>query len=113
MKWQDVGTDGTQVMKVWEVEGADVWPQVSILRVSNATYLKFFQDPRGFMEFVNAEHVFSKDVIEADPWVSLPSVDDKDPSPEWVLATVHGKTSRMLVAALPKLKQEEDRSKMR
>jgi hypothetical protein len=111
MQWEKV--NGTQVMRIWQVEGKDIWPQISVLRVSNATYLKFSQDPKGFMKFVNEQKVFSKDVIVAGPWVSLSSVDQKDASPDWVLTMVHGKRSTIIVAALPQLKQEEASSKMR
>lgn len=102
MEWKKV--NGTQVMKVWEVEGKDVWPQISVLRVSNATYLKFSKNPKGFMKFVNVHKVFSKNVIVAGPWVSLSSVDQKNTSPDWVLIAVHKIKSTMIVAALPQLK---------
>jgi len=113
MKWEKMDADGTQVMRVWKEEGANVWPQIAVLRITNATYLKFFRDPSAFMEFVNAQNVFSKPVIETGPWVSLSSVDPKDATPDWVLTSVHGKRSTMIVAALPLLKQEEATPKMR
>jgi hypothetical protein len=113
MKWENVDADGTQMMKVWEEEGANVWPQISVLRVTNGAYLKFSRDPNAFMGFVNAHNVFSKPVIVAGPWVSLSSVDPKDASPDWVLTMVHGRESTMIVAALPLLKQEKASSKMR
>lgn len=108
-QWENV--DGAQVARLWQVEGASVYPQISVLRVSNNTYLKFSRDPKGFMKFVNAHKVFSKDVIVAGPWVSLSSVDQKDDPPDWVLTLVHGKMSTMIVAALPQLKQEDAGSK--
>jgi hypothetical protein len=106
MKWQTVGADGTQVMKVWEVEGKDVWPQIVILRVSNAIYLKFLQDPRGFMKYVNERKLFSQDVIVPGPWVSLSSLDQKLDPTIWALTLMHKKQSTMYVAALPQLQQE-------
>jgi len=113
MEWQHVDEDGTQAMKVWEVEGKDVWPQIVILRVTNATYLKFFQDPRGFMKFVNAKNLFSQPVIIAGPWVALASADQKLDPIKWVLTMVHKKESTMYVAALPLLQQEAASSKKR
>lgn len=105
MEWKHVDEDGTQMMKVWEVEGKDVWPQIVILRVSNAAYLKFFQNPRGFMEFVNAKRFFSQPVIVAGPWVTLSSADQKLEPIKWVLTLAHKKESTMYVAALPLLQQ--------
>jgi len=99
-------TDDIQVLRTWQLEGADVYPQVSLLRVSNTAYQNYFRDPQGFMKFVNMNKVFSKDVIIAGPWVSLSSFDAKDESPDWVLTMVHGKMSTMIVSALPQLKQE-------
>jgi hypothetical protein len=105
LQWESV--DGTQVLRIWQVDGASVYPQIAVLRVSNFTYLKFSQDPKGFVKFVNAHKVFSKDVLVAGPWVALSSVDQKDDPPDWVLTLVHGKMSTMIVAALPQLKQED------
>jgi hypothetical protein len=93
--------DGIQVMRLWKVEGASVWPQIAILRMSNDNYLKFFQDPKGFMKFVNDQKIFSKDVIEVGPWVSLSSVDPKDHSPDWAITVLHRPQSRIFVSALP------------
>ena len=105
-QWEKLGED-VQVLRVWQLEGANAYPQVSVLRVSDATYLKFFQDPQGFLKFVNANKVFSKDVIVAGPWVTLSSYVPKGQTSGWLLTLYHGKLSTMLVSALPSLKQEE------
>ena len=101
LKWQKI--DDIQVLKVWQLEGKDVWPQISILRVSNATYLKYLQNPKGLMDFVNQNKIFSKPVIEAGPWVTLSSAGEKDDPPDWDLTLMHGKLSSMIVSALPQL----------
>ena len=43
LEWQKL-PDSVQVLKVWQLEAPGRYPQISVLRVSNATYLKFFQD---------------------------------------------------------------------
>jgi len=101
LKWQKI--DDIQILKLWQLEGRDVWPQISILRVSNATYLKYFQNPKGLMDFVNQNKIFSKPVIEAGPWVTLSSAGEKNDPPNWDLMLSHGRTSTMIVAALPQL----------
>ena len=101
LKWQKI--DDMQVLKVWQLEGQDVWPQISILRVSNATYLKYFQNPKSLVDFVNQNNIFSKAVIQAGPWVTLSSAGEKAGSPDWDLTLMHGKLSRMIVSALPQL----------
>jgi hypothetical protein len=107
LDWEKL-RDGVQVLKVWKLEGPKAYPQVSILRVSNAEYLKFFQDPHGFVNFVNANQVFPVAVNVAGPWVTLSSYNPKSPKddPDWVLTLVHGKLSYMVVSALPQLTQE-------
>jgi|ERR1700730_8866094 hypothetical protein len=104
-QWENEG--GELVLRLWQ---ADQYPQIALLKVSNASFLKFFQDPNGFMDFVNQYQVFSKAVIVAGPWVSLSSVDPKDQQPDWVLTLIHGKMSTMIVSALPQLKLEDDSS---
>lgn len=108
--WEYLGKD-VQVLRVWQLEGANAYPQVSVLRVSDATYLKFFRDPQGFLKFVNANKVFSKDVIVAGPWVTLSSYVATGQTSGWLLTLYHGKMSTMLVSALPSLKQEEAAAK--
>jgi hypothetical protein len=104
LKWETI--DEFKVLKVWQLEGKDVWPQISILRVSNATYLKYLQNPKGLVEFVNQHKIFSKRVIDTGPWVSLSSAGEKDDPPNWDLTLSHGKLSRMIVSALPQLPDE-------
>ena len=107
LDWEKL-RDGVQVLKVWQLEDANKYPQISILRVSNAEYLKFFQDPKEFVKFINANNVFPQAVKVAGPWVTLSSYNPKSPKddPDWVLTLVHGKLSYMVVSALPQLTQE-------
>jgi len=97
-RWENV--DGIQVMRVWQVEGKDVWPQIAVLRVSNATYLKFSQEPEEFKKFLNKHKVFSIDVIVVTPWKAPPSLNPKDDLADWVLLGVHKPKSTVLIAAL-------------
>ena len=100
-RWEKVHS--LEVLKVWELHGRK-WPQVTIVRISNANYIKFLQDPKAFMEFVNKNKFFTKDVIKAGPWVSLSSVDEERPDPNcWILTLMHGKASSLIVSALPEL----------
>jgi hypothetical protein len=106
LQWKDLGSERL-LLQLWQMDGKEEYPQVCILRVSNSEYVKFSQDPKGFMKFVNDQHVFSKPVILAGPWVSLSSVDPDDRQPDWVLTMVHGKMSTMIVAAVPQLKMQK------
>jgi hypothetical protein len=106
-KWEKL-RDGMEVLKVWALDGPRAYPQVSVLRVSNAAYLEFSRDPKKFMKFVNLHQIFPKAVIVSGPWVSLSSIDQKADQPGWVLTVVHGKLSSMIVSALPQLLQEHD-----
>ena len=103
-KWEKA--DDIQVLKLWELEGAKVFPQVSILRVSNERYRKFFENPKGFGEFVNQHKIFSKDVITAGPWMTLSSVEQQADPPGWVLTALHGHMSTAVVSALPLLRMK-------
>jgi hypothetical protein len=108
VQWENV--DGMQVAKLWLLEGPSTWPQVTIVRVSNATYLQFSQDPQSFVDFVNKQKFFSKPVIEAGPWVTLSSVEQTQPT-TWVLTLMHGKRSTLIVSALPQLMMEASKTK--
>ena len=106
LKWEKL--ENAQVLKVWQLAGKDVYPQVAILRVSNQDYIRFLQGPKDLVAFVNQHDVFSKKVTVAGPWVSLSSVDEKKPDPDsWVLTLLHGKLSTIIVSALPELQEEK------
>ena len=100
-KWQKL--EDVRALRVWQFEDEDKFPQVTILRVTNATYLKLLQAPQSLMEFVNKNKMFAKDVIKVGPWVSLSSVGKEQPPKCWVLTLLHGKQSTMLVSALPQI----------
>lgn len=106
-KWVKL-KDGAQILRVWHLDPPESYPQIAVLRISNAKYLKFFEDPEGLKEFVNANEVFSKPVNTVGAWVTLSSFNpnnSKSADPDWVLTLVHGKLSYMVVSALPQLPQ--------
>lgn len=105
IQWETV--DGSRVLRLWQLEGPQSWPQITVMRVSNATYQKYSQDPKKFVKFVNVKKFFSKDVITAGPWVTLSSVEHDEDSLDWLLTLMHGKLSTMIVSALPELKMEK------
>jgi hypothetical protein len=99
-KWERV--EDVRVLRVWQFEDEDKFPQVTILRVTNTVYIRLLQDPQSLMTFVNRHKMFAKDVIKVGPWVSLSSVEQESPKC-WVLTLLHGKQSTMLVSALPQI----------
>jgi hypothetical protein len=99
--------DGIPVLKVWELDGHDSFPQVSILKVSNQEYEKFAKHPKGFVEFLNKHKLFSKPVIVAGPWVTLSSVEEEPETDGWILTGIHGKLSTVIVSALPQLHKKK------
>lgn len=107
LKWHKL-KEGVEILKVWELEGKDAYPQLALVRVSNDDYFKFSKDPKGFMSFVNTNKVFSKDVVVSGPWVTLSAIDQKADQLGWVLTLLHGKLSWLIVSALPQLLQEYD-----
>lgn len=104
LEWETI--ENMEVLRIWQLKGREVFPQLAVLRVTNADYIKFLQDPQAFKQFVNRHRVFSKQIIVAGPWTSLSSVDGADPD-TWTLTLVHGKMSTMLVSAVPDLKTEQ------
>jgi hypothetical protein len=107
LRWTEV--DEIPVLKLWQ--DPDQYPQTAVMTVSGSEYLKFSEDPKGFMKFVNDHHIFPKPVNFAGPWVSLSSVDQQNVSSEWVLTLGHGRRSTMTVTALQKPKDEDQNSK--
>src|ERR1700751_1608418 len=74
LQWQVVA--GVEVLRAWQVEGADKYPQGGLLRVKTNDFHKFTKNPADLRDFVNDNKVFSKPVIEVGPCVTLSSVDE-------------------------------------
>ncbi|HXY16261.1 MAG TPA: hypothetical protein VEI26_17355 [Terriglobales bacterium] len=104
VKWETI--EGSPVLKVWELDGGDVFPQVTVLQVSNHDYQKFVKNPKSFVEFLNKNKIFSKPVIVAGPWVTLSSVEEAPEPLGWILTAVHGHLSTAIVSALPQLQKK-------
>lgn len=99
LHWQTIGDIG--VLRVWQIEGADKYPQVSILRVTTDDFHKFTNSPPELRKFVNKNKVFSKAVIAVGPCVALSSVDETGDAAGWIVTLVHTAHSKMTVSALP------------
>lgn len=110
IEWEKL-EEGTTLLKLWQLEGAKAYPQVSVFRVSNETYLKFFQDPEGFLKFVNENNTFPVPARRIASWVSLSSFVPKEEVDGWVLTCVHGRTSLFACSALPQLSAEPPKTK--
>lgn len=101
--------EGIPVLRLWD--DPDVYPQTAVARMSHSEYLSFSKDRERFMEFVNKNKIFGKDVIFAGPWVSLSSDEFESHPSEWMVTMLHGKKSTIIVAALPQLEEEDHTSK--
>jgi hypothetical protein len=93
--------DEIQVLKVWLLDGADLYPHIALLRVSTDDYQAFAQDPNTLVTFVNDHKIFPDTVNGTGPWVALSSLGNAVPSPGYVLKLMHQKTSMMIVVAVP------------
>lgn len=98
-RWQTIGN--ARVLRVWEVEGPDKYPQIALLWVSTDDLQKFSHDPLDLLKFVNDHKVFSKAVITVGPCVTLSAVDETSDTPGWIITAVHTQHSRMTMSALP------------
>jgi hypothetical protein len=99
LNWETV--KGIRVLRAWQIEGRNTYPQISLLWVSTSDFQKFLHDPGELHKFVNEQKVFSKDVLTVGPWVTLSAVDETDDKAGYFLTLVHTSHSRMTVSALP------------
>jgi hypothetical protein len=92
-KWEKI-KDGVWVQRLWS---KNEWPQVAVLKLSDAEYKEFREDTA---KFVNFHKVFPVKVNEpAGPGVSLSA--PRDPSGYWLVLIGHGAGSVMYTAAVP------------
>jgi len=97
LQWQIVGA--VKVLRIWQLDPPDTYPQVAVLLVTNDDYQKFVQNPDGLRQFANINKVFSKDIKKVGPWETLSNLNYADP-PGFVFTLVHQKTSMMVVAGV-------------
>ena len=50
--------DGVEVLKLFESDLGPRWPEIAILRLSEAKHNDFEKDPK---DFLNSRHIFSRD----------------------------------------------------
>ena len=89
---------GLKVLRLWESVGPE-WPQVAVLRLSDAQYKEFAKDRT---KFINANHIFPKDVNKVIAHSELPLPDLKDCEPvedEWLVPIEHDCASYAAVMA--------------
>ena len=99
--WESLGTNGTQVLRVWQLEDRDKYPHIALLRVSSATYQGYAQNPRSLVEFANANQIFPDTLKGSGPWVALASFGHASTVPGYILTLVHQKACLIGVTAHP------------
>jgi hypothetical protein len=97
LQWEILGT--IKVLRIWQLDPPDTYPQIAVLLVTNDDYQKFVQNPDALRQFANKIKVFSKDVNKVGPWETLSNLNYADP-PGFVITLVHQRTSMMVVAGV-------------
>jgi len=97
LQWETVGA--IKVLRIWQLDSPDTYPQIAILRVTNDDYQKFVQNPDALRQFANKTKVFPKDVNKVGPWESLSNLNYADP-PGFVITLLHQRTSMIVVAGV-------------
>lgn len=93
--------ENIKVLRVWQIEGKDAYPQIALAQVSDQDFQKFVQDPAALVQFVNRHKVFEDDVRTASPWASLMSTNDAEDPSQWLLTFSHSRASSMAIASQP------------
>lgn len=104
--WETLGGTGTQVLRVWQLEGKSKYPHVALLRVTSDVYYGFAQNPGSLVTFANANAIFPDPLNGTGPWVALSSFNNTVPVPGYLLTMVHQKTSLAAVTAHPDVSGE-------
>ncbi len=99
LKW--VTVENIKVLRVWQIDGKDTYPQIALAQVTNQDFQNFVQDPNKLVTFVNKHKVFPVDVRTASPWASLMSANANGDPNTWLLTFSHGKLSSMAIASQP------------
>jgi len=100
LRWEMA--DGIKVLRIWQLDPPDTYPQIAVLRVPNDDYQKFVQNPDALRQFANKTKVFPKDVNKVGPWETLSNLNYSDP-PGFVITLLHQKTSMIVVSGIQEL----------
>jgi hypothetical protein len=93
--------ENIKILRVWQIDGKDVYPQIALAQVSDKDFQKFVQNPAELVTFVNKHKVFEEEVKTASPWASLMSTNDAGDPSEWLLTFSHSRASSMAIASQP------------
>lgn len=100
MTWETY--ENIKVLRVWQIEGKDAYPQIALAQVSDQDFQKFVQHPAELVEFVNNHKVFDDPVRKTNPfWASLMSTNDALSPSQWLITFSHSRASYMAIASQP------------
>ena len=86
------------VLRVWQLNDAGhKWPEAAILRALTTGAKQLAEDPAVLLQFLNDNDVFSKDVNNVSPQVSVPPGPVACNPPHWDFVVIHGKASTVSV----------------
>jgi hypothetical protein len=92
------------VLKVWQLnlnDPAHRWPETAILRARTTNAKQQVEDDTVLLQFLNQNDIFSKDVNEILPRVSVPPGPVPCKVPHWNFVAIHGKASNTVVIEVP------------
>ncbi len=93
-----------EVLQVWQLnlnDRAHRWPETAILRAKTTGAKQQVENDAVLLQFLNGNGIFSKDVNQILPRVTVPPAPTPCKVPHWNFLLVHGKASNTVAIEVP------------
>jgi hypothetical protein len=95
--WEPIGN--SQALRVWQIDGADVYPHVTLVRMSSADYQAFVNDPASLLTFARNNNLFPVPATSIGPLTSV-SFAPEASYPQYLVTMIHSLGSKLSAVAI-------------
>jgi|KBSMisStaDraftv2_1062788.scaffolds.fasta_scaffold432271_1 hypothetical protein len=96
-KWEPVGN--SQALRVWQFDGPNVYPHVTLVRMSPTDYQGFVNDPASLLTFARDNNLFPVPATSIGPLTSV-SFEPDVSYPQYLVTMIHSLGSKLSAVAI-------------
>lgn len=96
-RWEPVGS--SLALRVWQLEGPDVYPHVTLLRISPEDFQAFVANPSSLLDFASSYNLFPVAATSIGPLTSV-SFSPDESYPQYLVTMIHSLGSKLSLVGI-------------
>jgi len=97
LTWETVGN--AQALRIWQLDGPDVYPHVTLLRIAPDDYQAFINNPDSLLTFARSNNLFPVAATSIGPLTSVSFSPDAS-YPQYLVTMIHSLGSKLSAVAI-------------